>query len=160
MSNSSPFVKNPALERFLRRLPEDVANSFTTEQLQALQTALQSTEWRQHPVDIRLTIPLLWKKFYFVLIAGPDRRSKHRRIYAPVWRPANILFAMGLISLGMLMTIGLFQLKSISLDFLANPFDVIYPTGIPFKPDKESCEDSGRIWRDDQCFDYDHDPNF
>ncbi|MEM9817949.1 MAG: hypothetical protein AAF827_16300, partial [Cyanobacteria bacterium P01_D01_bin.6] len=118
MSNSSSFVKNPALERFLRRLPEDIANSFTTEQLQALQGALQSTHWRQHPVDIRLTIPVLWKRFYFVLIAGPDRRSKRRQIYAPIWRPANILFTMGLIILGMLMTIGLFQLRYIPLDFL------------------------------------------
>lgn len=160
MSKASSFKQNSALERFLRRLPDDVSDSFTVEQLQAMQAALQTTQWRKHPVDIRLTIPVLWKKFYFVLIVGPERRTKRRNSIAPIWTPANILFTIGLISVGMLLSIGVWQIKSVSIDFLLNPPKDKYPAGIPFKPDQESCETSGRIWQNGECIDYDHDPTF
>ncbi|NER78321.1 MAG: hypothetical protein F6K42_01845 [Leptolyngbya sp. SIO1D8] len=162
MSQASPFTKDVALERFLKNLPEDVANSFTLEQLKAMQVALQSTQWRRHPIDIRLSIPLLWKRFYFVLVAGPERRSKQRlksdQIRNPVWTPVNLLFATGLIGLGILAALGLFQLKSISLDTLTGI--ETHPAGIPFKEDQAACEESGRTWEEGKCIDYHHDPIF
>lgn len=162
MDKQSSFIKTDALQRFLERLPEDVACSFSIEQLQAMQSALEGAKWRRHPVDIRLTIPLLWKSFYFVLVAGPERRSKERRVAErtrnPVWRFSNLLFTMTLICFGMLMALGIFQLQHISFNALG---DVkTHPAGIPFKEDQKTCEESGRVWRSSECIDYEHDPTF
>lgn len=162
MTKASSFVKDAALERFLKRLPDDIANSFTIEQLQAMQTGLQATQWRRHPVDIRMTIPVLWKKFYFVLVAGPEKRSKIRRasdrVQQPIWTLANVLFVICLTSTGILLSLGLFQLKMISLGSLTKT--TTYPAGIPFKESPEACEESGRAWRNGECIDYGHDATF
>jgi len=163
MTKAHAFKKNAALERFLQRFPDHIAASFTPEQLQAMQTAIQTTQWRQHPVDIRLTLPLLWKRFYVVLIAGPERRSQQRRQTDrnahPILTPANLLFVSALVGLGMLAAVGLFQVKSASLEFLTQP-QQSYPAGIPFKADQKSCEESGRVWQNGECLDYNHDPTF
>ncbi len=65
--------------RLLADMPEDVANSFTEFQLTMIEHALDGGCWREHLVDIRLSIPLLWRRFYFVILAGPERRSRERR---------------------------------------------------------------------------------
>ena len=162
MTKASKFTKNAALERFLKRFPEDVKNSFTVEQLQAMQTALQATQWRRHPVDIRLTIPFLWKKFYFVLVAGPEQRSKQRRIadrsLNPIWTFKNLLFVMVMVVLGILISLGLFQLRHLSFDTLGET--EIHPTSIPFKEGKQACQETGRTWENNECIDYTHDPTF
>lgn len=162
MAKVSSFTKDASLNRFLKRFPEEVANSFTGDQLQAMRAALQTTQWRRHPVDIRLTLPLLWKKFYVVLVAGPEQRSQQRRTQDrdknPVWTLPNLLFIALLMGLGILLSVGIFQLKSISLDFLTETD--LHPAGIPFKPDQQSCEESGRIWQDNECIDFAHDPLF
>ncbi|MEO1094828.1 MAG: hypothetical protein AAFX01_08010 [Cyanobacteria bacterium J06638_28] len=162
MTKNSSFVKNDALERFLNRLPEDVAASFTAEQLSALQSALQFTQWRRHPIDLRLTLPLFWKRFYVVLVAGPERRSKERlkadRSRNPIWTLSNVGFVLAFICLGILLSLGLFQLQ---INTFSSPMKFkTHPAAIPFKADKQSCEASDRIWRNGECIDYAHDPSF
>lgn len=162
MTEKTSFTKNAALERFLKNLPENVASSFNAEQLQAMQNALQATQWRRHPVDIRLTVPLLWKKFYVVLVAGPERRSQQRlrsdRSKNPIWTFRNVFFVLFLVCAGMLTSLGLFQVKSSSLKALDNL--KVHPAGIPFKEDRTSCEESDRVWKNGECVDYNHDPTF
>ncbi len=60
--------------RLLANMPEDVASSFTELQLEMLEHALAGGKWRDHPVDVRLSIPVLWRRFYFVLLAGAEFR--------------------------------------------------------------------------------------
>ena len=162
MAEHSSFTKDAALERFLKNLPEDVASSFNLEQLQAMQSALQATQWRKHPIDIRLSVPILWKTFYVVLVAGPERRSRQRLIAErsknPIWTYSNMIFAVMLVCVGMLASLGLFQLKNSSLNTLQNL--EVHPAGIPFKADRKSCEESNRVWKNGECFDYNHDPTF
>lgn len=162
-SHSETPPQNPGLEKFLYRLPPDVAASFTERQLQAIQQALPSTQWKRHPVDIRVTLPLLWKKYYFVMVAGPERRSPERLVQErkaqPLWKPTHIALILALSSVGILSIFGVFQLQTILRQALSQPTQV-YPAGIPFKEDRASCEDSGRIWQDGNCYDYEHDPTF
>ena len=61
---------------FNARIPREVANNFTPEQLAAIKTAFGGERWDGHPVDLRGTVPLL--RWYFVFIAGRDQRSKNR----------------------------------------------------------------------------------
>ena len=67
--------------RLLANMPEDVGNSFTDLQLTMIEHVFEGGKWRNNPVDIRLSIPLIWRRFYFVLLAGPERRSAERRKY-------------------------------------------------------------------------------
>ena len=67
-------------------MPEDVANSLTEIQLATLEHALESGRWRNHPLDIRLSIPVFRKRFYLVLVGGPEQRSRERRKLARAGR--------------------------------------------------------------------------
>jgi hypothetical protein len=60
-------------------MPEDAANSFTDTQLAIIERALDCGRRQIHPVNLRLSIPLLWRRFYLVLLAGPEPRSAERR---------------------------------------------------------------------------------
>jgi len=57
--------------------------------------------WDGHPVNIRITIPLLFRSYYLTIVAGPERRSRERRISErnkhPLFTPGNmvILFVFG-----------------------------------------------------------------
>ncbi len=61
---------------FNARIPRDVAASFSAEQLAAIKTAFGGERWGGHPVDLRGTLPLL--RWYFVVVAGRDKRGKKR----------------------------------------------------------------------------------
>ncbi len=80
----------------LKRLPRDVAATFTTEQLAALERAVAPS---RHAVDIRLSLPFLGRRRYVVLLAGRERRPRarleaYRRSHA-LWTLSNIaLFAV------------------------------------------------------------------
>jgi hypothetical protein len=67
-------------ERFERafnaRIPRGVAASFSAEQMAAIKIAFGGERWGGHPVDLRGTLPLF--RWYFVFIAGRDKRSKSR----------------------------------------------------------------------------------
>ncbi|TVP68180.1 MAG: hypothetical protein EA342_06705 [Leptolyngbya sp. LCM1.Bin17] len=67
-----------ALNRLLQTMPPAIAASFTPTQREALQQALVAHAWRRHPLDIRLTLPLLVTRLYVVLLAGEERRSRRR----------------------------------------------------------------------------------
>ena len=48
--------------------------------------------WSSHPVNIRLTIPLLFRNYYVTIVGGPERRSRERRISE---RKKNPLLVLG-----------------------------------------------------------------
>ena len=35
--------------------------------------------WQSHPIDIRISVPFLFGRWYFTLVGGPERRDKERR---------------------------------------------------------------------------------
>ncbi len=85
--------------RFLESMPEEVASSFTELQLEMIEHALERGKWRAHPVDVRLSIPVLWRRFYFVLLAGSERRSVERRKYERARRPVRVVADIILLAL-------------------------------------------------------------
>jgi hypothetical protein len=63
----------------------------------APQAGAQSAEasqarWGSHPVNIRFTIPLLFRSYYVTVLIGPERRSKERRV---IERRNHPLFTLG-----------------------------------------------------------------
>lgn len=146
------------LEGFIEPIPAHVKETFTPEQLAGLQYALERRTWRRHPLDIRVTIPFLWfGRFYIVLVGGKDHRRQSRPADTPLWTPINLLVIGGMIAIGGLALTSLLWLLQLELNFL---LEEAHPVIVPFKGDRQSCEQSHRSWIDGECVDYDHDPSF
>ncbi|MEM1308961.1 MAG: hypothetical protein AAGF98_05560 [Cyanobacteria bacterium P01_H01_bin.153] len=153
------YYQSQVVENLLMRMDPAVAATFSTYQRQALQIALMQ---RRHRVNIRLSIPCFWKRFYLVILAGSETRSPARlKIEAarnPLWTPLNMLVIFGSMFAGLLALLGILQISSMDFSRISNP--TIAPAEIPFKDNRASCEASGRVWKEDACFDYEHDPIF
>jgi hypothetical protein len=158
-------VKKPqhtdlTFEKLVAEIDPKVANTFTVEQLEAIKRGFSSRAWTRHSLDIRVSVPFPGLRFYLVLLAGSERRSKVRlhsekNLY-PFWTPVNILFVMGFLSI---LSISGYTIFSFVLSSFT-PLSSNYPTSIPWIYDKSECEHTGRIWRDQKCWDSEHSPNF
>ena len=69
-----PFVKS-----LLAKLPAGERENFTTGQLLALKAALGGRAWGTHAVDIRWTLKFWRWHYYFVFLAGRNRRELSRQ---------------------------------------------------------------------------------
>ncbi len=104
--------------RFLESMPEEVASSFTELQLEMIEHALEGGKWRDHPVDVRLSIPVLRRRFYFVLLAGPEQRSAERRISERARRPLRSVSDMIVFAVFLLLLVPM-AIGSLDLIFMA-----------------------------------------
>jgi hypothetical protein len=88
-------------EVVLRRLPADVLQTLTREQLLAIRNAASSARTRRHPIDARfgLRLPLLGHS-YLVVLVGKDKRSPKRRLADRQIRPTDRLSHLVLALLG------------------------------------------------------------
>lgn len=63
----------------------------------------KSRRWAGHPVDIRLSLPLPFGRYYVTLVAGPERRSATRRAEDRQHRRlasfGNVLFVLASVGL-------------------------------------------------------------
>ncbi|HYM31361.1 MAG TPA: hypothetical protein VEU47_08695 [Candidatus Cybelea sp.] len=67
------------LADFFSRIPADTVSSFTDRQLMAIRMAFGARHRGVHTIDIRISLPLLWRRIYLVVLAGGERRSPNRR---------------------------------------------------------------------------------
>jgi len=89
----------------LSRVPKNIRDSLTDEQYQAVRAALIAREQSaRHSIDMRLSIPLFFRSYYFVFFAGRDRRattywledSRWQKIPKPIRRAFHYLFSFSL----------------------------------------------------------------
>ncbi|MDP6566041.1 MAG: 3-phosphoshikimate 1-carboxyvinyltransferase [Alphaproteobacteria bacterium] len=117
-------MHDPFLERFFSRIPREVAESFDDDQLLAIKRAFADQAGKIHSIDIRLSVPLLLRRYYVVLIAGPERRDRARRrrdrAARPVATAANFLFMLTMVLMVIMAIAGvLYLLKSaLGIDLL------------------------------------------
>lgn len=99
-----PIEAKNAIDGLFARLSITARESFSPDQKAALVDAAETCAWHKHPVDIRLSIPLLMKRFYLVVVAGKERRHAGRRqaerVRFPVVTPKNFLFMFAFVALG------------------------------------------------------------
>ena len=85
-------------------MPEESRGLFTDQHLAALKEACGKLKWGDHPVNMRVSIRTLFRRYYIVLIAGPERRSEERRAeerkYHRFNKLGNYLFLGALALLG------------------------------------------------------------
>lgn len=93
---AGPEAESGLYRQLLANVPPQVRDSFTQEQRTALVDAARRCGWGRHQTDIRLSIPLLFRRYYLVLLAGEERRSAARRSedrdVHPVMTGGNLLF--------------------------------------------------------------------
>jgi hypothetical protein len=73
--HSSQLHTSPFLHHFLNGLPGELADSFSTDQLQAVQHAFGMRYAQHHAIDLRRRIPLPGGKVYVVMLIGRERRG-------------------------------------------------------------------------------------
>ena len=67
------------VRRFTEQMPPHIAASFTDEQLRGVVQAFGLRRWVRHAIDVRFTLPILGRTWYFVILGGLDRRPRDRR---------------------------------------------------------------------------------
>lgn len=97
MSEERPNPMAARVDDVLSRLPPDVHESLSEEQLAALREAIGAARpWRRHPIDIRIAFPLGGRRAFLTLIGGSDRRGDERtrqdRKAHPLRTTGNMIF--------------------------------------------------------------------
>lgn len=67
--------QDPVITRLLEKMPQKVASSFNEEQLSHIRNAIGAREWGKHKVDVRGTVKFFKWRYYYVILAGRNRRS-------------------------------------------------------------------------------------
>jgi hypothetical protein len=76
----------------MSRVPEDVTAALTEAQIEQLRAAIgQARPWREHPVDIRVTVPLFARRLFVTLVGGAERRNPERRALDRAAHPLSTL---------------------------------------------------------------------
>ncbi len=65
-------------EGLLRAIDPVVRAGLSMKQEDAIRVAARRDAWRRHPVDIRLTLPMPFGRFYLALVGGREHRSTAR----------------------------------------------------------------------------------
>lgn len=154
--------KDASIEQVFEKIPPEIFETFTYEQLEAIKRAFDFRSWNRHCLDIRVSVPIPRLQFYMVFLAGQELRSQKRRQITksvfPLWTPTNIVFLSGLFIVLLISAYTIFSLVSSSVMYLTSPS--FYPTSIPWLTNKVDCEHSGRTWSDGKCWDSEHNPLF
>jgi hypothetical protein len=84
-------------EQLMRSIEPDIRHSLSPAQEAAIRAAATRNPWVDHPVDLRLSLPLPFGRIYLTLLAGRERRSAARRRSErhPLDSLGNVCFAAG-----------------------------------------------------------------
>ena len=84
------------MRKFAGSMPAHIAETFSDAQLRAIIRAYGVRSWGQHAIDFRFTLPVLARTYYFVFLAGIDKRPRSRnraeRHSHPMATLGNFLF--------------------------------------------------------------------
>jgi hypothetical protein len=112
--------EDPALQNLLAKVPDRVKVTFTEEQLSHLRNAIVNRQWRNHSIDLRGTIPWFKYRYYYVCIAGKNKRELSRA-EQQASRIINAVFLVGFLSISI--TLGLLVLYLLKSSLGINIFD-------------------------------------
>ena len=97
-----PIRNDPFITELLQRIPRHLRSSFTDEQLLSLKIALSGRRWGKHALDIRGTFGFWTWKYYYVVLAGRERRllsPREERLH----RLTNTMFMIGFLTFSTLL---------------------------------------------------------
>lgn len=87
-------------EGLFARLPGAVIDTLSTEQKEAIHLAADQSNWSAHPVNIRVSMPFIRRRYYITIVGGEEKRSTERRGHDrnryPLRTAANVFFFLGI----------------------------------------------------------------
>lgn len=90
--------QDPAVQKLLERMPSEVQQSFTEAQLSYLRVALGARQWGKHKLDVRGTLGVGSWRYYYVLVAGRNKRSQYRQHKAGMLVKAVLISVLLIVS--------------------------------------------------------------
>ena len=82
------------------RLPSWFLDTLSNKHKEALHQALTDPDWGRHQVNIRISAPVLRRRYYITVVGGEEKRTAERRAHDhhryPLRTVANIFFFVGL----------------------------------------------------------------
>lgn len=114
-------LASPELKKLLDGIPANIRDSFSADQLGHLDKAMSDSRHVIHPVDIRGTLNIWRFRYYFVFLAGRDRRALSRR-QEKLFRRTELSVLFGFLSFSLLFGIlVLYLIKSaMGIDIFPN----------------------------------------
>jgi hypothetical protein len=92
-NQEAPSLQRTVRDRVLGPMDTEVAKSFTEAQLRELERVLAAPASGRVPIDIRITVPFFWRRYFITFLAGPEQRSvqrlKEERAKHALWTFAN-----------------------------------------------------------------------
>ncbi len=107
---TSSSYRNRTPDDYLNQIDPDILSSFNSKQVAVIKTLLKTAIPKQSPkiVDLRLTIDLIFSRFYLVIFVGKERRRGQREYpVRKITRFGNIVAAT-LLLIGINLMISLF----------------------------------------------------
>jgi len=104
--------QDPLIVKLMEQMPDYLQGTFSDEQLIALKESLSDEKWSSHAVDLRDSFGLFNWRYYFVLVAGRDRRRNPQRRYKILGSVKALLLLGYLISSTLLGLLALYLIKS------------------------------------------------
>jgi hypothetical protein len=80
LNQEAPVRPGTTRDDLLEQMDPEVARSFTQAQLQEIKRVLPAPASRRLPIDIRITVPFLRRRYFITVLAGPEQRSEERLI--------------------------------------------------------------------------------
>jgi len=104
-------AEDPFVSAVFRRLGDNVRATFTPRQRIALERALFACRPLQnHPLDVRGVVPIFFVRFYYVLLAGRDRRRSTAAVEEDRRRKTGLVADAILIGFGVLQVLFAFAI--------------------------------------------------
>lgn len=136
--------------KILNRIPPEHRQSFTPQQIKALQHALLDKP--QKP-----TIRVSLGSFYLALGRYPHTRHK-KSMLVPILCLMVSMLGTGCIA-GLIKFRYSYQAANAAAAFQFEE-DTVHPTVLPFRKSQNNCERNGADWVKGECVDHTHDPTF
>lgn len=107
----SNLQQDPAIRNLLERMPKNIQTTFTDEQLAHLKIAIGARQWGNHAVDCRGVVKLFKYRYYYVFLAGRNRRelSLKEQKFAKLAQAVIISSAVSFVTLLMLLVLYLIK---------------------------------------------------
>lgn len=142
--------------KILKRIPPEHRQSFTNQQITALQAALMEKRQKQTTFKVALG------PFYLSLAAGRNQRGTSKRgsqtMLVPILCLAVSMMGAGCVAGLMKFRYG-YQAAQAATALQPNE-QIVHPSVLPFRTEQRNCEKNGAVWVDQECVDHGHDPTF
>lgn len=110
---------DPAIRALLERMPTHIQHSFTDEQLAHLKIAIGARQWGNHALDCRGVVKLFKYRYYYVVLAGRNRRDLSPKELALAKLAQAVIISAGVLALSLMAILVLYLLKSaLGIDIL------------------------------------------